>query len=114
MCVTLPILRGLDGKRRMGKILGNYIGVGMSAEDQFTLTMSMPDEPMKEWFTLLTDRPAAEIEALTDAIEPARGDGVVAELWGDAVFINAETETSGAEAAETVVAGVGERAPPPR
>ncbi|WP_406402976.1 MMPL family transporter [Streptomyces sp. NBC_00879] len=40
-----------------------------------------------------------EIEALTDAIEPARGDGVVVELGGDAVFINAETETSGAEAA---------------
>ncbi|MCX4582618.1 MMPL family transporter [Streptomyces sp. NBC_01481] len=40
-----------------------------------------------------------EIEALTDAIEPARGDGFVVELGGDAVFINAETETSGAEAA---------------
>lgn len=40
-----------------------------------------------------------EIEALTDAIEPARGDGLVVELGGDAVFINAETETSGAEAA---------------
>ncbi|MGW1495451.1 MMPL family transporter [Streptomyces sp. NPDC002402] len=40
-----------------------------------------------------------EIEALTDAIEPARGDGIVVELGGDAVFINAETETSGAEAA---------------
>ncbi|MDQ1032837.1 RND superfamily putative drug exporter [Streptomyces umbrinus] len=39
------------------------------------------------------------IDALNDAIEPVRGDGVVAELGGDAVFINAETPTSGAEAA---------------
>jgi RND superfamily putative drug exporter len=45
-----------------------------------------------------------EIEALTDAIEPARGDGVVAELGGDAVFINAETKTSGAEAAGLLTA----------
>ncbi|MFD3376523.1 MULTISPECIES: MMPL family transporter [unclassified Streptomyces] len=40
-----------------------------------------------------------QIDALNDAIEPVRGDGVVAELGGDAVFINAETPTSGAEAA---------------
>ncbi|WP_149183043.1 MMPL family transporter [Streptomyces sp. TRM49041] len=45
-----------------------------------------------------------EIEALTDAIAPARGNGVVAELGGDAVFINAETETSGAETAGLLAA----------
>jgi len=67
VCLTMPILRGLCGDKKMGKSLGNYIGVGMSADDQFAKTMSLPDEPMKEWFTLLTDRPAAEIEALTDS-----------------------------------------------
>ncbi|MGW0826112.1 MMPL family transporter [Streptomyces sp. NPDC002845] len=45
-----------------------------------------------------TDVGPEQLRALTDAIDPARGDGVVAELGGDAVFINAETETSGAEA----------------
>ena len=49
------------------------------------------------------DLPAADLgpapfEALADAIEPARADGIIAELGGDAVVINAETETSGAEA----------------
>ncbi|MEU4493734.1 MMPL family transporter [Streptomyces sp. NPDC023998] len=39
-----------------------------------------------------------QLEALADAIEPARGDGVAAELGGDAIFINAETETTGTEA----------------
>jgi tyrosyl-tRNA synthetase len=67
VCLTLPILRGLDGKRRMGKSLGNYIGVGESAYDQFAKTMSIPDHLMAEWFTLLTDRPADEIAGLTDA-----------------------------------------------
>ncbi len=67
VCLTLPILRGLDGARRMGKSLGNYIGVGESADQQFGKTLSIPDDLMKEWFTLLTDRPAAEIEALADS-----------------------------------------------
>ena len=67
VCVTLPILRGLDGVRRMGKSLGNYIGVGESADQQFGKTLSIPDDLMKEWFTLLTDRPTEEIDALVDS-----------------------------------------------
>src|SRR5439155_8158033 len=72
VCVTLPILRGLDGTRRMGKSLGNYIGVGESAYDQFAKVMSVPDDLMKEWFELLTDRAAEEVFRLTDshAIHP--------------------------------------------
>jgi tyrosyl-tRNA synthetase len=69
ICVTLPILRGLDGERRMGKSLGNYIGVGDppgGETGQFDRTMSLPDPLMAEWFTLLTDRPAEEIARLTD------------------------------------------------
>jgi tyrosyl-tRNA synthetase len=66
ICVTLPILRGLDGVRRMGKSLGNYVGVGEPAQAQFDKTMSITDELMPEWFTLLTDRPAEEVARLTD------------------------------------------------
>lgn len=67
ICLTLPILRGLDGQRRMGKSLGNYIGVGESAYDMFAKTMSIPDELMREWFELLTDRSADEIGRLTNS-----------------------------------------------
>jgi tyrosyl-tRNA synthetase len=67
VCLTLPILRGLDGERRMGKSLGNYIGVGASAYDQFAKTMSIPDGLMREWLTLLTDRSPEEIARFTDA-----------------------------------------------
>jgi tyrosyl-tRNA synthetase len=69
ICVTLPILRGLDGERRMGKSLGNYVGVGEPAYEQFAKTMSIPDALMAEWFTLLTDRPHQEIGVLTDAAQ---------------------------------------------
>jgi len=64
VCITLPILRGTDGVRRMGKSLGNYIGVGESAYEQFAKTMSIPDTLLSEWFQLLTDRPQDEIDAL--------------------------------------------------
>jgi tyrosyl-tRNA synthetase len=67
VCLTLPILIGLDGVKRMGKSLGNYIGVGEPAYDQFAKTMSIPDSIMRQWFELLTDRSAEEITKLTDA-----------------------------------------------
>jgi tyrosyl-tRNA synthetase len=55
ICMTLPILRGLDGERRMGKSLGNYVGVGMPAQEQFDRIMSIPDALLAEWYELLTD-----------------------------------------------------------
>ena len=61
---TLPILRGLDGVQKMGKSLGNYVGLNESPKDQFGKTMRIPDELMREWFTLLTDRSAADIDAV--------------------------------------------------
>jgi tyrosyl-tRNA synthetase len=66
VCMTLPILRGLDGVRRMGKSLGNYVGVGETAYDMFAKVMSIPDDLMREWFELLTDRTADELSRLTD------------------------------------------------
>jgi tyrosyl-tRNA synthetase len=64
ICVTLPILRGLDGQRRMGKSLGNYIGVAEPAYDMVAKTMSIPDDLLREWFELLTDRSTEEITQL--------------------------------------------------
>jgi tyrosyl-tRNA synthetase len=66
VCITLPILRGRDGVRRMGKSLGNYVGVGEPPNEQFGKILSIPDDIMKEWFELLTDRPTAEIAKLID------------------------------------------------
>jgi tyrosyl-tRNA synthetase len=65
VCLTMPILRGLDGVKKMGKSLANYIGVGEPAKEQFGKAMSIPDDLMSEWFTLLTDRSAADIARLT-------------------------------------------------
>lgn len=67
VCLTLPILRGLDGERRMGKSLGNYVGVGESAEQQFGKTMSIPDGLLVEWYELLTNRPIKDATELCTA-----------------------------------------------
>jgi tyrosyl-tRNA synthetase len=66
VAMTMPILVGTDGVRRMGKSLGNYIGVAESAENQFGKVMSVPDAPMRQYFTLLTDLPLRELENLLD------------------------------------------------
>jgi tyrosyl-tRNA synthetase len=67
VCLTVPILRGLDGSAKMGKSLGNFIGVCEPAHVQFQKTMSIPDALLQEWYTLLTDREAAEVETAIDS-----------------------------------------------
>jgi tyrosyl-tRNA synthetase len=62
VAMTMPILVGTDGTRRMGKSLGNYIGVAESAENQFGKVMSVPDGPMRQYFTLLTELPLESVE----------------------------------------------------
>jgi len=61
---TMPILRGLDGEKKMGKSLANYVGLAETPREQFGKTMSIPDDLMREWFTLLTDRDPADIDAI--------------------------------------------------
>ena len=76
VAMTMPILVGTDGVRRMGKSLGNYIGVAEPPENQFGKVMSIPDEPMRQYFTLLTDLPLAEVDRLLGpGRQPARRQG---------------------------------------
>ncbi len=59
--MTMPILTGLDGEKKMSKSLGNQIGVGDAAEEQFGRTMSIPDALLPEWYRLLApDAPAPQ------------------------------------------------------
>jgi tyrosyl-tRNA synthetase len=51
--LTMPILPGTDGKLRMGKSLGNYIGVAEPPEEIYGKTMRVPDEALEIWYRLL-------------------------------------------------------------
>lgn len=64
IALTMPILVGLDGRRKMSKSLGNAIGITEPAEQMFGKLMSIPDELMWSYWELLTDRTREEIEAL--------------------------------------------------
>ena len=61
---TLPLLVGLDGKNKMSKSLGNYIGITENPKDMFGKVMSIPDEIMEDYFRLLTDINLDEIKDL--------------------------------------------------
>jgi tyrosyl-tRNA synthetase len=62
----MPILVGLDGKEKMSKSKGNYIGVTDKPDDMFGKVMSISDEMMENYFTLLTDIPSDRVAELTD------------------------------------------------
>jgi tyrosyl-tRNA synthetase len=65
--ITMPILVGLDGVQKMSKSKGNYIGVTDAPSDMFGKTMSIPDNLMENYYTLLTDLPVDEIKILCDS-----------------------------------------------
>jgi tyrosyl-tRNA synthetase len=64
ICVSFPILVGLDGKERMSKSKGNYVGIAEPPDEQFGKVMSITDETMMEWVKYLTRWSTEEIKAL--------------------------------------------------
>jgi len=62
--LTMPLLIGTDGRYAMSQSRGNYIGISEPPEEQFGKVMSLPDELMPQYFTLLTDIPWEEAAKL--------------------------------------------------
>jgi tyrosyl-tRNA synthetase len=73
--LTTPLLEGLDGIEKMSKSLGNYVGVTEPPDVMFAKLMSVSDELMWRYYTLLTDLSPSEIEA-----EQAAGRPMVSKL----------------------------------
>jgi tyrosyl-tRNA synthetase len=57
VALTMPILPGIDGVRRMSKSEGNYVGVSEPPEEQFGKLMRVPDATMPTYYELLLDEP---------------------------------------------------------
>ena len=68
VALTMPILVGLDGHRKMSKSLGNYIGITEAPGEIFGKIMSIPDELMWSYYELVTDRAPQEIAALKQEV----------------------------------------------
>ncbi|ACA31944.1 tyrosine--tRNA ligase [Histophilus somni] len=72
VAITMPLLVGLDGEKKMSKSLGNYIGVTETPSNMFGKIMSISDELMWDWYNLLSFRPLTEITQLKKDVENGR------------------------------------------
>ena len=97
--ITTPILVGLDGREKMSKSKGNYIGVTDEPADMFGKVMSISDDMMENYFTLVTAMP---IEKIADLVNPDKTHPKQAKvLLGKAIvsqfYDEAASETAAAE-----------------
>jgi tyrosyl-tRNA synthetase len=70
--LTMPLLEGLDGVDKMSKSKNNYIGITEPANTMFAKVLSISDTLMWRWYTLLSFKSLADIEALRKEIEGGR------------------------------------------
>lgn len=68
VCLTLPLLEGLDGLRKMSKSYGNYIGLTEEPSEMFGKVMSIPDDLMPKYYRLATALPVAEVDQIEAAL----------------------------------------------
>lgn len=66
--MTLPLLEGLDGVQKMSKSLNNYVGVSDAPNEMFGKIMSVSDDLMYRYFSLVLGMPDAEVNALRDGV----------------------------------------------
>lgn len=89
-CVlTTPLLVGTEGRMKMSKSLGNYIGVSKSPNDMYGKTMSIPDELMPAYYSLLLGRTSPDAEPVQQKRELARS--LVRVFHGDGAVSDAES-----------------------
>ena len=94
--LTMPLLEGLDGRRKMSKSLDNYIGIGEAADAQYGKLMSISDELMWRYFELLSFEPIATVRRYRrDVAEGANPRDMKYRLAGELV-----ARFHGAQAAE--------------
>lgn len=76
VALTMPLLVGTDGSKKMSQSLGNYIGVEDDPAEMFGKTMSLPDEAMDHWFRLAAN------------LEPDEVDRIIADVESEAMHPN--------------------------
>lgn len=72
VCITVPILEGLDGVQKMSKSLGNYIGVLDTPGTIYQKILSMPDSLIERYFELLSFKPMTEVKQHLQEIKDGR------------------------------------------
>lgn len=68
--ITTSLLEGTDGKKKMSKSYGNYIGLGEGPDDMYGKIMSIPDSLVNKYFLLVTDLTEEKIKTLSKELSP--------------------------------------------
>jgi tyrosyl-tRNA synthetase len=80
VALTMPILVGLDGQRKMSKSLGNYVGITEPPDTIFGKLMSISDELMWSYYELLTDEREPDLRKLRAEVESGRYPAITAKM----------------------------------
>lgn len=99
--MLMPILLGVDGKAKMSKSLGNYVGVSEPPDVMYHKIYNIADSIVANWFELLTDVPAGEIKQMTAGVEAGKLDpGAVKDRLAKDIVSQYHGEEAAAAAAE--------------
>ena len=72
VCITVPILEGLDGINKMSKSLNNYVAIYDAPGTMYQKILSMPDTLIRRYFEFLSFKPMEEVEGLMEEMEKGR------------------------------------------
>lgn len=72
VCITVPILEGLDGVNKMSKSLGNYVAIYDTPGTMYQKILSMPDTLIRRYYEFLSFKPMDEVDALMEEMENGR------------------------------------------
>jgi len=103
VCITVPILEGLDGVNKMSKSLGNYIGVFDAPGAMYQKVLSMPDILIERYFELLSFKSMDEVQALLKEMADGRNPQELKKI----LAIELVERFHGAEAAANAHKGAG-------
>lgn len=103
VAMTLPLLVGLDGEKKMSKSLGNYIGVTEIPSEMFGKVMSISDNLMWDWYNLLSFRPLAEIAQLKADVEAGKNPRDVKILLAKEIIARFHSEADAAAAEQEFI-----------
>jgi tyrosyl-tRNA synthetase len=87
--LTVPLLNGTDGERKMSKSYGNHIGITEPPADMYGKTLSIPDAQLSSWYDLLIGSPPPAELGPRDA-KRALARALVARFWGEHEAVAAE------------------------
>ncbi|AWT49919.1 tyrosine--tRNA ligase [Psychrobacter sp. YP14] len=107
VCITVPILEGLDGVNKMSKSLGNYVGIEDAPGTMYQKILSMPDSLIHRYFEFLSFKPMSEVDALMAEMAAGRNPQEIKRILAEELierFHGAEAAANAHKSAGNVLA----------